>query len=184
MLRRTEYLITEVRNSTDNRDTNAVPDSEIISYLNYGQKLIQNIVFKFNPKADLFKASQTYLPDPSNVYPLPTDIFAENAIELVEVQVGTPTINDGWVAISRVSKSEASSYYGFYVENSNMIITGVDLSASVRVTYFKDLPKMEKRWGQIQSFINGTSITLNPTTYDTSINTINDQFKQRAQVVS
>lgn len=190
-MRRTEYLLTELRNSTDNKDTNGIPDAELISYLNYGQKLIQNIIFKSNPKADIFVASKIYSPSSDGIYTLPEDIFAENAISLVETKTGIDTVNDGYRPVDRVDKSEASLMFGYYIENNTLHLTGMNTNYNIyalRITYSKVLPKMDKRWGKIQSFIASTSINLDNTTYDSALNTVDDYVtvvdKFGAQVLS
>lgn len=174
-MRRTEYLITEVRKSTDNTDTNGVTDSEIVSYLNYGQKLIQNIIFKSNPKCDLFKATKIYDGVATGIYDLPSDVLAENAISLVETRTGIDSVNDGYRPLNRVDKSEASSLFGYYTENNKIILTGMNTNYniySLRVTYFKVLPKMDKRWGKITAVTPGTSLTID--SYDSTMAAIDD----------
>lgn len=176
-MRRTEYLITELRNSTDNKDTNGIPDAEIIGYLNSAQKLIQNIIFKSNPKADLFIDSEIYSPVADGIYALPEDIFAENAIVLVETKTGIDTVNDGYRPLERCDKSEAALRFGYYVENGTLYLTGMNNNYninSVRVTYFRVLPKMDKRWGKITAINSAVSIVLDPATYDSNLNTVDD----------
>lgn len=150
-MRRTEYLITELRNSTDNADS-AIKDAEIISYLNYGQKLIQNIIFKKNPKADIFKKKIVYPYVSSGEYVLPDDVLAVNAISLVEVKSG-----EDFRGIDRIDESERIP--GYHTEDKNLIIRGYE-NQEVRVTVFRDLPKMDRRWGKIQTVNPGASLVL------------------------
>lgn len=188
-MRRTEYLLTELRNSTDNTDTNAIKDAELISYLNYGQKLIQNIVFAANVKADIFKTTEVYDANESGVYPLPDDRFGVNAISLVEGKFGMDNVNAGFRPIERVDKSEAANMFGYYTEDSNVILTGLNINlqvVQVRVTYFFALPRMDKRWGKIQTVNAGVSLVL--TGNDTLASTVDDHIsvvdKFGAQVLS
>lgn len=176
-MRRTEYLLTELRNSTDNKDTNGIPDAEIISYLNAGQRLIQNIIFKFNPKADIFVASETYAPNSTGVYALPDLIFARNAVILVETKTGIDTVNDGFRPLERVDKSESSIRFGYYTEDGYLYLTGMNTQYNIyalRITYAKQLPKMDKRWGLIQTVNLGASIVLDPAAYDPLLSTVDD----------
>lgn len=188
-MRRTEYLLTELRNSTDNTDTNAIKDAELISYLNYGQKLIQNIVFAANVKADIFKTTEVYDANESGIYPLPDDRFGVNAISLVEGKFGMDNVNAGFRPIERVDKSEAANMFGYYTEDSNVILTGLNINlqvVQVRVTYFFALPRMDKRWGKIQTVNAGVSLVL--TGNDTLASTVDDHIsvvdKFGAQVLS
>lgn len=162
-MRRTEYLLTEIRNSTDNTDTNGIKDAELISYLNYGQKLIQNTVFKANVKADIFKRTEVYDAIESGIYPLPDDRYGVNSISLVEGKFGMDNVNAGFRPIDRVDKSEASNLFGYYTEDENVILTGLNINlqvVQVRVTYFYALPRMDKRWGKIQTVNPGVSLVL------------------------
>lgn len=143
-MRRTEFLITEVRNSTDHVDTNGVKDAEIIAYLNYAQKLIQNIIFKVNPKADIFKKKVSYAYSSNGEYTLPSDIFAQNAIERVEYKSG-----EQYFPMDRIDPSETWKS-GYYTEDKTLVVVGYK-NFDVRVTCFRKLPRMDKRWGKIAS---------------------------------
>lgn len=164
-MKRTEYLVTELRNSTDNAQANGVKDAEIISYLNYGQKLIQNIIFKVNPKADIFKKKVLYSYDSSGEYTLPDDIFAQNSISSVEYLSG-----DLYLPMDRVNENEKGRS-GYYTEDKKVIVVGFT-NYDLRVTCFRELPRMDKRWGKVASLIPGTSITL--TGNDTNASTVDD----------
>lgn len=153
-MRRTEFLLTELRNSTDSVQANAIKDAELIGYLNNGQKLIQNIIFKVNPKADIFKKKVTYSYNSDGEYELPNDIFAENSISMVEYFNG-----DKYYPVKKIDEVEKSTSCGYYTENKNLFITGYE-NFDIRVTCFRELPKMDKRWGKVASLIAGTSITL------------------------
>jgi len=163
-MRRTEYLINELRKSTDNTNANGVKDAEIVSYLNYGQKLLQNIIFKTNPKSDIFIKNAEYSYNAEGTYDLPADIFAENAIAAVEYKQG-----DRYYKIDRIDRIELSS--GYYVENKKLKIEGYKFF-DIRVTVFRELPKMDKRWGRIGTVSSGVSLTL--TGIDTDASTVDD----------
>lgn len=146
-MRRTEHLIAEIRRSTDNEDRNGIKDSELIAYLNYGQKLIQNMVFAANPKADLFKKSVLYPRSASGEYELPADIFAVNAIRDVFYVQG-----EHEHPMDRIDPSELSS--GYYTEDNKLVVKGFE-NFDVKVSYFRSLPKMDKRWGRISDIRSG-----------------------------
>jgi hypothetical protein len=175
-MRRTEFLLTEIRNSTDNTDTNAIKDAELIAYLNYGQKLIQNIVFAANIKSDIFKQTEVYEANESGVYDLPNDIYAVNSISLVEGRFGLDNVNSGFRPIERVDKSEAANMFGYYTEDNQLVLTGLNINLQVvqlRVTYFRVLPRMDKRWGQINTVNSGVSLVME-TGYDSNASTVDD----------
>lgn len=177
-MRRTEFLITELRKSTDNTDTNGVKDAEIIAYLNSGQRLIQNIIFKTNPKADIFKRSVDFVYSNTGEYDLPSDIFAENAISKVEYKQ-----NGEYFKIDRIDEVEKRA--GYYTENKKVIVIGYQFF-DIRVTIFRELPRMDKRWGKISAVRSGISLALtendaDASEVDDSISVVN---KFGAQVLS
>ena len=175
-MRRTEFLITEVRKSTDTTDTAVIKDAEFIYYFNYAQKLIQNIIVKNNVKNDLLLFEETYDATASGQYTLPTNSFAKNSIMIVEAKTGVDTVNDGYRPVDRIDPSEASIRFGYYLLDNVLYLSGMNTNyniLSLRVRAFKRLPKMDKRWGRIQTVNAGVSIVLEPG-YDSDINTIDD----------
>lgn len=176
-MRRLEFLLTSVRRSTDNVQTSAISDAEMIEWFNDGQKLIQNIVFKMNPKADIFKAVEVYDASSDGVYDLPSDIYSVNAISLVEASFGTGSgDNDGYVPISRVDESDRAYLAGYFTRDSQVIFTGYRNNqqfSNIRITYFKALPRFDKRWGTIQTVNSGVSLVL-LAGYDDLAGTVDD----------
>lgn len=164
-MRRTEFLISELRQSTDNTDTTAVKDSEIIGYLNSAQRLIQNIIFKNNPKADIFKKTVEYDYDASGEYELPSDIFAVNGIHQVCVVSG-----DESSPIDRIDPSEARS--GYYTKDNTLVVKGLE-DLNLEIICFRKLPKMDKRWGRIQTVNAGVSLVL-ASGFDSLAETVDD----------
>jgi hypothetical protein len=162
-MRRVEYLINEIRQSTDNVDTNGIPDREIVSYLNYAQKLITPLIFKANPYADIFKGVDVQASNSTGVYDLPTDIYSVNAISMVEGRYAATEINDGYVRIKPISESELSYMFGYVIRNNQVLISGQNNTAqltSLRITYFRNLPTMGIRQAKVLSVTANTSIQL------------------------
>ena len=188
-MRRLEFLITEVRNSTDNKDTNGVSNNEIIQYFNDAQRFISNLIFKSNPYADLFKVQLEYTPVSTGIYALPADIFAVNAISMVEGRYSQTGNNDGFTRIKPISESEASYIFGYYTRDGNIIITGQNTNISmdkVRITYFKKLPTLDIRRGTVGVVTANTSIAI--TSLDATAPLKDDNYSTAnqygAQVVS
>jgi len=162
-MKRLEFLINEVRNSTDNTDTNGVATSEIVGYYNDAQRYITTLVFKNNPFADLFKAQVVYPTSANNTYTLPIDCFAVNGVSMVEVKTNTSTTNGGYVRIKPIMESELSFAFGYITRDNEIIISGQDNVAwfsDVRVTYFKQLPTLDVRRGLIDLVVPNTSIRI------------------------
>lgn len=178
-MRRMEFLLTSVRRSTDNVQTSAITDAEMIEWFNDGQKLIQNLIFKNNFKADIFKEVEEYDAVADGVYDLPDDIYSVNSLSLVEATYGlwdSTEENRNYLPIKRVDETERSYLAGYFTRNGQIIFTGYQSNyqfTKVRVTYFKALPRFDKRWGEIQTVTSGVSIVLQ-SGYDSLASTVDD----------
>lgn len=162
-MRRLEYLITKVRNSTDNKDVNGVSTSEIVEYFNDAQRYITTLVFKNNPYADLFKVQLEIAADPSGEYTLPADCYSTNAISMVEARFADTSNNKGYSRIKPISEAEFSYIFGYITRNNKVLISGQNDVAQlqkVRITYFKQLPTLDIRQAKVSSVTAGVSINL------------------------
>lgn len=162
-MRRLEYLITKVRNSTDNKDVNGVSTAEIVEYFNDAQRYITTLVFKNNPYADLFKVQLEIAADPSGEYTLPADCYSTNALSMVEARFADTSNNKGYSRIKPISEAEFSYIFGYITRNNKVLISGQNDVAqlqTVRITYFKQLPTLDIRQAKVSSVTVGTSINL------------------------
>lgn len=162
-MRRLEYLITKVRNSTDNKDVNGVSTAEIVEYFNDAQRYITTLVFKNNPYADLFKVQLEIPADPSGEYTLPTDCYSTNALSMVEARFADTSNNKGYSRIKPISEAEFSYIFGYITRNNKVLISGQNDVAqlqTVRITYFKQLPTLDIRQAKVSSVTAGVSINL------------------------
>jgi hypothetical protein len=174
-MRRLEFLITEVRNSTDNKDTNGVSTPEIVSYFNEAQKYITTLIFKNNPYADLFKTQVEVPAVSTGVYTLPDDCYAVNAISMVEARFAETSNNKGYSRIKPISESEFSYIFGYITRNNQILISGQNDVAqllSIRITYFRQLPTLDVKQAKVTSVTPGISIALS--TAPTSLYTMDD----------
>lgn len=168
-MRRLEFLISDVRRSTDNKDTNGVTDAEIVGYYNDGLRLIQSTIFKVNPKADIFISEITYAVSATGSYDLPEDVFGLNALSLVESVQGTYS-----TPIDRIDESNRSNLFGYYIRDNKLFVNGCISGSEIRVKYFKALPRFDKRWGKIQTVTPGVSLVLEAG-FDALAETIDDK---------
>jgi hypothetical protein len=162
-MKRLEFQITQVRNSTDNKDTNGISDAEIVGYFNDAQKYITTLVFKNNPYADLFKVQKEYPAGTTGIYDLPEDCYSSNAISMVEGRYAVTENNNGYSRIKPISESEFSYMFGYIVRNNQVLISGqnnISQLTSVRITYFKQLPTLDIRQATINAVTPGVSIGL------------------------
>lgn len=162
-MRRLEFLITEVRNSTDNTDVNGVKTPEIVGYFNAAQRYIETLIFKNNPQCDLFKTQVEFSATSDGIYTLPTDCLSVNAISMVEGRYQDSGNNKGYSRIKPISEIEFAYAFGYISRDNKILISGqnnVTQLTSVRITYFKQLPSLDVRQGKVVSVVPGVSITL------------------------
>jgi hypothetical protein len=162
-MRELQYLINEVREQTDNEDTNGVSDREIIRYFNDAIKSVQAIVFKNNPLCSYFQKFVEYQsPTAGRSFQLPDDCFAYNAVTFVEV-LADSSINDLYSPLQRCFQEDQNSFQGWFTRNKEIYFTGtrdISLGYSARVWYFNRIPKWTKVWGAVNTVV-GQSITIN-----------------------
>jgi hypothetical protein len=176
-MRRLEYLVTKVRQSTDNADVNGISNNEIVEYFNDGQKYIETLIFKNNPYADLFKVQQVYAAVSTGVYDLPEDCYSENAISMVEGRYNTANNNEGYSRIKPIAESEFAYMFGYTIRNNQVLISGQNNIAqlnNVRVTYFKHLKTLDIRRGTVGVVVANTSIAI--TSLDTTAPLRDDNY--------
>lgn len=169
-MRRLEFLITEVRNSTDNKDINGVSTPEIVSYFNAAQRYIETLIFKNNPYADLFKERIEIPGNTTGIFSIPADCYSVNSISLIEGRFGGNTENNGgYTRIRPIAESEFAYMFGYVIRNGQVLISGLNAVQqlnSLRITYFKRLPTLDVRQAKVQSIVPNTSITLASTPTD------------------
>ena len=176
-MKRLEYLITQVRNSTDNKDVNGIATSEIVGYFNDAQRYITTIIFKNNPYADLFKVQVELPAVASGEYILPDDCYSTNALSMVEARFADTSNNKGYSRIKPIMESEFSYIFGYITRDNKVLISGQNDVAqlnTVRITYFKQLPTLDIRRGTIGTVIANTSFAVSG--LSTEIFTMDDYF--------
>jgi hypothetical protein len=176
-MKRLEYLITQVRNSTDNKDVNGIATSEIVGYFNDAQRYITTIIFKNNPYADLFKVQVELPAVASGEYILPDDCYSTNALSMVEARFADTSNNKGYSRIKPIMESEFSYIVGYITRDNKVLISGQNDVAqlnTVRITYFKQLPTLDIRRGTIGTVIANTSFAVSG--LSTEIFTMDDYF--------
>jgi hypothetical protein len=176
-MRRLEFLINQVRQSTDNKDTNGIPNSEIVGYFNDAQRHITTLIFKTNPYADFFKVQVELPAVSSGEYIIPSDCFSTNALSMVEARFADTSNNKGYSRIKPISESEFSYIFGYFTRDNKVLISGQNDVAqlqNVRITYFKQLPSLDIRRGTVGTVVANTSVAIS--SLDTEIFTMDDHF--------
>lgn len=163
-MRELKFLINEVRESTDNVDTNGVKDKEIVRYFNEAIKSVQAIVFKNNPLCSYFQEPTTFAaPIAGRAFDLPTNTYADNAVSMVEVKSdSSSTDEEAYVPIDRCFAEDRNHVGGWFTRNKQVVFSGrqdSDTGKSARAWYFKRLPRIDKVWATV-SGVAGQVVTL------------------------
>jgi len=165
-MRRMDFLVSQVRNSTDNKDVNGISTAEIVGYFNDAQKYITTLIFKNNPYADLFKVQVAYAANSTGVYTIPDDCYSTNAVSMVELLTNTlANVNDGYTRIKPIMESEFAYIGGYTIRNNTLCISGTN-QFPVRLTYFKRLPTLDVRQAKVSGVVANTSISMATTPTD------------------
>ena len=165
-MRRMDFLVSQVRNSTDNKDVNGISTAEIVGYFNDAQKYITTLIFKNNPYADLFKVQVAYAANSTGVYTIPDDCYSTNAVSMVELLTNNlANINDGYTRIKPIMESEFAYIGGYTIRNNTLCISGTN-QFPVRLTYFKRLPTLDVRQAKVSGVVANTSISMATTPTD------------------
>lgn len=167
-MRRLEFQINQVRNSTDNKDVNGISNAEIVGYFNDAQKYITTLIFKNNPYADLFKTQVEFDANTTGIYILPSDCYSINSISMVEGRFSQTQNNNGYTRIRPIGESEFSYIFGYMIRDNSVNISGqntVQQLQKVRITYFRQLKTLDVRQGFI-SVATPTQLTLTTTPTD------------------
>ena len=161
-MRKLKFLISDVREATDNTDKNAISDKEIVLYFNDCVRSIQTIVLKNNPKAAYFQTFFTIqAPLQGRFFDLPDDCFAFNAVTFVEV-LSESSLDDYWYRLDHVAQEEQNYFFGWFTKNKKICFTGrndVQVGNACRVWYFKKMPSWQISVSKVQS-IAGNDINL------------------------
>jgi hypothetical protein len=159
-MRRMDFLVSQVRNSTDNKDVNGISTAEIVGYFNDAQKYITTLIFKNNPYADFFKVQVAYAANSTGVYTIPDDCYSTNAVSMVELLTNNlANVNDGYTRIKPIMESEFAYIGGYTIRNNTLCISGTN-QFPVRLTYFKRLQTLDVRQSKVSAVVASTSIAL------------------------
>lgn len=165
-MRRMDFLVSQVRNSTDNKDVNGISTAEIVGYFNDAQQYITTLIFKNNPYADFFKVQVAYAANSTGVYTIPDDCYSTNAISMVELLTNNlANVNDGYTRIKPISESEFAYIGGYTTRNNTICISGTN-QFPVRLTYFKRLQTLDVRQAKVSAIGANTFIAMSTTPTD------------------
>lgn len=174
-MKQLQYYINDVREASDNEDTNGVSDKEIIRYFNDFVKSVQALIYKNNPLCSYFQVPTTFNgPVAGTAQDLPTNCYAENSVSFVEVKAES-TAADLWSPLERCWQEDQNSFIGWYTRRKQVVFsgyTGVQIGTAARVWYFMRLPKWDKPWARVTSVVGQV---VNITVLDTMFSQVDDR---------
>lgn len=176
-MKRVDLLITEARSNTGNTEYTSetgVQDTRFLRALNDAQDRIQSLILNEYP--DLFQKESVKTATPNSpIVLVPTDMFLSTRIQKVEYSP-SGVDNDYYELMKKTIHeriiTSASGNPSTYIPQSTRIILGpMPVSAgSVRFTYQKSFPRLDKRRGQVSAVTLDTdALTITALTLDTTM---------------
>lgn len=168
-MRRIDLLVNQARRATENlsfTDDTGISDEEFLQYLNDGQERIQSKILSVHPS--FFQEEKVYyIVAGQERYDLPADVFLNTRVEKVEYS--TTGQNKNYYPLKQGSLYErfsgSTNNPTYYIRFSDKILVQPTPSGggTLRVTYQKKAPRLDKRRATVDSVTLGTSTitTLN-----------------------
>lgn len=166
MARLIDYLISDVREQTENEDFSdniGISDDEFLRYINEAQQRIQARIYAQHKH--IFTEEETYsVVADQESYSIPDNSFTGNAISQVEFKHSSDDKDYRPLELRNLkNRSVASGNPQFYIrKNKKFLISPVPSSSqgTLRLSYAKAVRRLDKRRGSIASFTDsGTQIT-------------------------
>lgn len=172
-MRRVDLLITQARRDSNNiefTDTTGLSDDDFIAYANRAQDRLQSLLQQVYPDI-LQKEKEVDVVQNQEEYSVPSDAYLEIRTEQIDYSpTGKKedyyTLDKGRLR-ERFSGNASNPF--FYIRRSKTILLQPkpQQGGKLRITYQKQIPRLDKRRGTIQSVTTSgnqiTSLVLDPT---------------------
>lgn len=161
-MKRVDQLLTEAKRETENTESTTdtgVQDSEYIRALNDAQDKIHSAILLQNPKILKKEKEITVVPE-QEAYTLPADVFGTTRIEKVEYS-RTGQSKDYYELDSAEIDERLNGQSGrpsYFIRDSERILIQPKPAGAgtLRVTYEKVLPRLDKRRGKVLTVVLDT----------------------------
>jgi hypothetical protein len=174
-MRRIEFIINEIRRSTNNRNTNKLTDFDMINYLNRAQREIQRIIFEANVETNIFNTEYSIsLVRDQESYDLPSDIYAQGGITSVLISPDGTNFSP----IRRITPADQRTNYGYFIIGNKIHLSPVptqNFPGAIKLIYTQQVPFVGFRFGEVISLTSGVSVRVS-TTRGEDITQYNDYF--------
>lgn len=164
-MRLVDYIITDVRNHTENTDfsdTIGIADSEFLRFLNDAQYRIHSKITQTHPSVFLEEYACSVV-NGQEEYSLPFNVHMGNKVSNIEFSTTGNAVD-----YFPLQRSNLKRRYGgaigdplIYIRKSGKILLNpVPTGGSLRFTYVKSVPRVDKRRGSVATITtSGSSIT-------------------------
>lgn len=172
-MKRLEFLINNVRRTTNNKDDNKVTWYDMVDYFNRAQDKIKSIIFNSNNNNNIFnKVYTTSIVGGQEGYTLPSDIYGVNSISSVFLS----TNGTSYKALDKISPKTENNSFGYYVMDNVLYLAPIpneSYTNGIRVIYNYVLPSLSVRVATISGYDVLTGI-ISTTGFKAEISSISD----------
>ena len=162
---RAEKLLVDIRRATGNENIDGIPDVEFVRYLNDAQQRLHSLIVSTHPNS--FRKQYTIdTVNGQTAYDLPTDVFMDTYIHLVEKRESNS--EGAYYPLQRIDPIETNRVHGYFIRDKQIILSSEQISpvsGGLRVTYTRKLKDIEIRRGTITS-LSPLTINNQPTGTD------------------
>jgi hypothetical protein len=158
-MRRAELLETHVRRVTGNTrtgSTDGISSEDFFQFFTDAQLMLQRRILTRHSKA--FKAETTWSADGLESRALPADIFGQSVISLEYSATGNAQdyrVLERRTHLERISTDGDPLFY--VVEGSTLLLGPYPRTGTLRLTYNRQLPRVDKRRGTVSSHTKSTT---------------------------
>lgn len=180
-MKRIDLLINEARENTGTEEFTAetgVQDTKFLRAFNDAQDRIQSLILNEYPSMFQKETVKTATPN-SPFIAMPTDLFMDSRVELVECSVTGQ--DDDYYKLQEKRADErvvgSSGNPSTYIRQSRRLILGPKPVAAVliRITHQKSFPRLDKRRGRVSAVVlDSGARTITSLTLDTTVLTTDD----------
>lgn len=161
-MRRLEFLIEEVIDSSDARNNKPYTNYELMRHFNSAQRTLQKMANSAVRSGELYIQSQQYDSIVDTGMPLPSDIHMQEGIVSV---ISNNSSGRRGRPYNRITPAEMGFKVGYFTLNGKLFISSVNKSNGFTLIYKKALPLMSLRIGEISSIdISSSKVNFDPTT--------------------
>jgi len=163
-MRRIEYLLTQVRASTENDGPNAqaIGDAEFMQHFNDAQDRLQSVLVGEYSK-HFTKEGFIALVAGQDEYDLPTDMLLNTLVSSVERTTNSNPGTDDYFPLDRIDLVERHVGTGYLIRNKKIIVSPVptgNYTNGLRINYIYKIPTLDIRRGEVSAINDGTSLTI------------------------